>query len=176
MTHSAKIITVTILLTVTLSTNTFAQQSNTDASTEAAYAKNTIVIETGNAGNTTLEANPKTEASFSNLFPNATKQQWVSSADNYWVSFVNNGRKAMASFTPKGKVNYIITECIMEHLPVAFSKSIIKDYAAYHLFNAKEISAHGTVAYEAILEDSKGYITLKYTSDGIEEIQQVKKQ
>ncbi len=64
----------------------------------------------------------------------------------------------------------------MEHLPIAFSKSIKKDYASYHLFYAKEITAHGTVAYQAILEDSKGYVTLKYTSGGVKEIQQVKKQ
>ena len=64
----------------------------------------------------------------------------------------------------------------MENLPAAFSKTITSNYASYHLFNAIEIAAYSTVAYQAILENSKDFITLKYTSEGIEEIQQVKKQ
>ena len=64
----------------------------------------------------------------------------------------------------------------MENLPAAFSKTITNKYASYHLFNAIEIAAYGTVAYQAILENSKDFITLKYTSEGVEEIQQVKKQ
>lgn len=176
MTQSAKIITATIFLIVTLSTNTFAQQLDTEDSSATVYAKNIVAFEADDGGNTAVEANSKMETSFSDLFPNATTRQWYVSADNYWVSFLNNGRKANASFTLEGKMNYIITNCAMENLPIAFSKSIKKDYASYHLFNAKEITTHGTVAYQAILEDSKGYITLKYISEGVKEIHQVKKQ
>ena len=175
MKRSAKIIVATILFNVLLTFNTFAQQSDMDASTAAVYAKNTIAVEPYNIGNTAVAANPKTEARFSTLFPNASNQQWIASADNYWVSFLHNGRKSNASFTPKGKMNYSITVCAMEHLPAAFSKTIKKEYAAYSLFNAIEIKAHGAVVYQAILENSTGFIKLKYTTDGVEEIQQVKK-
>ncbi len=175
MTHSPKILAATILLTVALSTNTFAQQSYTGASTEAAYAQNTAAVEADSEGNAGIAANPKTEARFLALFPNASNRQWSASADNYWVSFLNDGRKANGSFTPKGKMNYIITVCAMEHLPTAFSRTIKKEYAAYSLFNAIEIKAHGAIVYQAVLENSYGFTTLKYTEDGIEEIQQVKK-
>ncbi|MBA2745196.1 MAG: hypothetical protein H0U44_03120 [Flavisolibacter sp.] len=175
MTHSAKFNAATILLTVALSTNTFAQQSYTGASTKAAYAKNTIAIEADNSTKTVLPANPEIEASFSALFPNASNSHWSAGADNYWVSFLNNGRKANASLTPNGKMKYIITVCALEHLPAALSKTIKKEYATYSLFNAIEIKAHGAVAYQAILENNNGFTTLKYTIDGVEEIQQVKK-
>ena len=106
---------------------------------------------------------------------NATNLKRANTRDNCWVSFLNNSRKAKASFSPKGILNYIITDCAMENLPEAFSKKIMNKYASYHLFNAIEIAAYSTVAYQAVLENSKGYITLKYTPDGVEEIQQVKK-
>lgn len=176
MTHSAKIIATTILLTGALSTNIFAQQAYTSSVTEQSFAKNTNAIEANNGTKTAFTADPKTEARFSALFPTASQAQWTAGTNNSWVSFLKDGRKANASFTLEGKLNYVITECEMEHLPGAFSKTIKKEYASYSLFNAIEIKAHGAVAYQAVLENSKGFITLKYTSDGIEEIQQVKKQ
>ena len=175
MKHSAKIIIATILFTVTLSTNIFAQQSYTKASAEPTYAKNTKVVEAENNTKTALAPNPETEAMFAVLFPNASKQEWSAGSDNYWVSFINNGRKANASLTPKGKMNYVITICAMEHLPAAFSKTIKKEYAGYSLFNAAEIKAYGVVVYQAILENNDGFITLNYSIEGVEEIQQVKK-
>ena len=72
-------------------------------------------------------------------------------------------------------MNYAIIDCAIEQLPAAFSKAIKQDYPSCHLFNAIEITAHKAVAYQAILENAQGYITLKYTIDGLEEIQQVKK-
>ncbi len=175
MKHSSKIIAATLVLSIALSANTFAQESYASPSSAAVYAKNTITVEANNAGNTAVAANAKTEARFSALFPNASNLHWSAGADNYWVSFLNNGRKANASFSPKGKMNYSITVCAMEHLPAAFSKTIEKEYAAYSLFNAIEIKAHSAVVYQAILENSNGFIKLKYTTDGVEEIQQVKK-
>ncbi|MFT3674273.1 MAG: hypothetical protein QM781_00100 [Chitinophagaceae bacterium] len=127
-----------------------------------------------NAGDNNAGEN-NAKASFSTLFPNASQQKWTSSDDNSFVSFLNNGRKATASFTAKGKLNYVITDCSMNDLPAAFSKNIKKDYAAYQLFHAIEIKAHGQTAYQVVLENAAGFITLKSTADGIEEIQQVKK-
>ena len=176
MTHSTKIFATTILLTVALCTNVFAQAVTDVATNHLSYSKNTFSPKENSSINKDFRADPAITVRFSNLFPTATDQKWTAGADNFWVSFLNNGRKANASVTLKGKLNYMITDCAMENLPAAFSKKIINDYASYQLFNAIEIKAHGSVAYQAILEDSKGYITLKYTSEGVEVIQQVKKQ
>lgn len=175
MKHSTKIIAATVLLSVALLTNSYAQEATTIAMVQPSYTNNTFNVEDNKSIKTDFAANPVITAKFSTLFPTATSQKWTSGADNVWVSFLHDGQKASASFTPKGKLNYIITNCAMENLPAAFSKTITNQYAAYHLFNAIKIAAHGNVAYQAILEDSYGYITLKYTSEGIEEIQQVKK-
>ena len=137
---------------------------------------NTTVFVDENSNAKTVVADALIVSKFSSLYPNATNLNWANTSNNYWVSFLNNNRKAKASFSPKGILNYIITDCVMENLPAAFSKTITNKYASYHLFNAIEIAAYGTVACQAILENSKDFITLKYTSEGVEEIQQVKKQ
>ena len=176
MTASTKIIAVTFLLSIGLSSASFAQQSFASYSVKLSDANTTAVVNENSNVKTVDVADPLIASKFSSLFPNATNLKWVNSADNYWVSFLNNNRKAKASFTPKGILNYIITDCAMTNLPAVFSKTITNNYASYHLFNAIEIAAYNTVAYQAILENSTGYITLKYTSEGVEEIQQVKKQ
>ena len=175
MTVSSKTIAVTFLLAIGLSSASFAQQSFASYSIKLSDANTTAFVDE-NSNAKTVVADALIVSKFSSLFPNATNLKWANSADNYWVSFLNNSRKAKASFTPKGILNYIITDCAMENLPAAFSKTITSNYASYHLFNAIEIAAYSTVAYQAILENSKDFITLKYTSEGVEEIQQVKKQ
>jgi hypothetical protein len=123
----------------------------------------------------TIADHPTTASSFTNLFPAATESKWSSNGSYYLVNFVNDGRKAKASFTKKGKMNYLITDCDMSHLPAKFSKTIKKQYAGYQLFNAIEIKAHGSTAYQAILQNAEKFITLKYTADGVELVNQVKK-
>lgn len=138
---------------------------------------NTTNIEDENSDSKTDDgATTAIVSKFSALILNATNLKWTNSADNFLVFFLINGRKGNASFTAKAKLNYVVTDCNAEQLPVAFSKTIKIDYASCHLFNAKKIPAYKTVAYQAILEDSKDFITLKYTLEGVEEVQQVKKQ
>ena len=176
MTASTKIIAVTFLLAIGLSSASFAQQSYASNSVKLSDANVATIVDENSNVKTVDVTDALIVSKFSSLFPNATNLKWANSADNYWVSFLNNSRKAKASFSPKGILNYSITDCAMENLPAAFSKTITNKYASYHLFNAIEIAAHGTVAYQAILENSKDFITLKYTSEGVEEIQEVKKQ
>lgn len=174
MTHSVKAIATTILFTLVLSSHSFAQDMVTSASSKGPYLNNTIWKE-NSANKTAVTVNPVVAAKFSTLVPGATNLQWTVNNNNFWVSFLNNGQKGKASLSTKGKMNYIITDCTMNQLPEAFSKAIKTQYASYHLFNAIEITAHKAVAYQVIVENALDYITLKYTADGIEEIQQVKK-
>ena len=113
--------------------------------------------------------------SFSALFPNATEQKWVGTTENSFVYFLNNGRKARASFNDKGAMNYVITNCSMEDLPADLSKSIKTSYAAYKIFDAIEIKAYGETAYQVVMENAASFLTLKYTVDGVEEIKLIKK-
>ena len=175
MKHSFKLSALSMLITVTLFSNAYAQDATAIATVQTSGPNNNFHLKENNSIKTDFEANSVVTDKFSTLFPNAASQQWAGGVDNCWVSFLNNGRKVKASFTQEGKLNYAITDCAMQHLPATFSIIIKDTYASYKLFNAIEIAAHGMVAYQAILEDSKSYITLKYTSGGVEEIQQVKK-
>ncbi len=172
MKNSIKAITATVLITILSSGNLYAQDAYINASAKTPYST-TAGANTSN--NSSVAINPLVSAKFSTLFPQATNQQWALNNNSSWVSFLNNGRKASASFTSKGKMNYVITDCAMEQLPGSFRKTISKEYASYNLYNAIEIKAYDAVAYQVVLENASTYITLKFTSDGIEEIQQLKK-
>lgn len=114
-------------------------------------------------------------AKLSALFPKSTNQQWRQLSNGYYVTFINNGEKANASFSLQGDMNYVITNCKMEHLPTAFRNTILKKYSGYKLANAIEINAYNAVAHQAILENASGFVTLKATSQGIEEVRYHKK-
>ncbi|MBO9619756.1 MAG: hypothetical protein J7539_12060 [Niabella sp.] len=118
---------------------------------------------------------PLINSSFSALFPNATEPKWSRKVTHSFVSFLNNGHKATASFSPKGALNYVITECDPEQLPKLFNKKIKKSYATYRLLQATEIQAYGQKTYQVVLEDAFRFVTLKYTADGIETTQIVHK-
>lgn len=151
-----------------------AQEMNANNLVQPSYATTRGAI-TEHSTENSLTVNPAIKSLFLTLFPHATAQQWSLNGSNNFVSFLNNGRKASACFSAKGKMTYSITACDAEQLPKDFSKKINKDYKAYSLFHATQISAFGETAYHAILENTTGFITLKYTSDGIEETQTVKK-
>lgn len=176
MKQFTRIVAASLVFAAIVTNTTNAQQSTINSSADAAFVKNNIPSTTDIVSSAVPAANPKIEARFAALFPNATNLQWAAGADHYWVSFLNDGRKASASFTPKGKMNYAITVCDMAHLPEALCKMIQKEYTAYSLLQAIEIKAHDAVAYQAILEDANGYVTLKCTADGIEKIKLVAKQ
>lgn len=176
MKNSIKAIAATALIIVLSSGNSYAQEvSSVSAPGKTAYASTTAATAEKNNHISAAVVNPITAAKFSTLFPAATNQKWTGKDNNVWVSFLNNGRKATASFTPKGKMNYVITDCAMEQLPESFRKTISKEYASYSLYNAIEIKAYDAVAYQVVLENASTYITLKFTSEGVEEIQQLKK-
>ena len=162
------------------------------------YAQNMYASNSGNAIHTTVSpaseeskqpanvisvishddivaANPTVISKFSLLFPGATNLQWTGSKNNFWVSFLNKGRKCRASFTSNGKMNYAITDCLLEQLPGSFRKEIKKDYSDYNFYNAIEINAYNALTYQVVLENANSFTTLKYTSEGVEKIQQVKK-
>lgn len=172
MLHSTKIFAATLLLSTAFCSSTIAQQSFA----EPVYAKNNIAISPGNSAVASPVNNAKTEASFVAHFPKADNAVWAANGKNYFVSFMNEGKKSNASFTAKGKLNYCISTCTIDQLPTAFQKSIRQEYAGYSLLNASQVQAHGITAYEAVLENDKGYKTLKYTVAGVEEITDLKKQ
>jgi hypothetical protein len=60
-------------------------------------------------------------------------------------------------------------------LPSGLQQHIKNNYPGYTVFNAIEIEAYNTTAQQVILKDADGFITLKSTPDGVEEISHVSK-
>ena len=112
---------------------------------------------------------------FTELFPDAREVKWSSLAAGQVVCFLNKGHKVMAGFDPRGRLTYIITTLSGEQLPIEFGQVLSSDYGSFRLLSAKEVKAHGETAYYATLEGANEYVTLKYTRDGMEVEQLVKK-
>ena len=175
MKHLIKTFASIFLLTVALLDIAHAQDGMVTASIPTSY-NNSFASKDEKNNKTESAVSEVVTAKFAALYPAASGQLWAATADHCYVSFLNNGRKAKASFTTGGKLNYVITDCSMENLTASFLETIASKYASYQLFNAIQMRAYGTVAYQAMIENSKGFITLKYCGDGVEEMQQVRKQ
>lgn len=175
MTQTIKTFSATMFLSLGITALSFAQISYASNQIKVSEAISTAVetVETNNPKVVVISKH--VEAKFLNLFPKATSQKWTAAAENYFVSFLNDGRKANASISAKGNLNYVITVCSLDQLPEAFTKNIKANYAGFQLFHATEIFAHNKTAYQAVIESATSFITLKYTADGVEEIQHMKK-
>lgn len=121
-------------------------------------------------------ANSKISASFYRQFPAAEQVQWISNGQTSEAHFVVNGRKTKAVFTPNGCLRYALTTCTPEQLPKQLQQHMQKQYAGFVVLNAVEINAHEAVAYQVILENQTGYVTLKFTADAVEELERITKQ
>ena len=163
-------------LTIVCSQTLFSQDLAVNKQRETSLTIDSKTEKAKEAGAPVI-ANPdaKLVAALQASFPNATGQEWRMLNNGYYVSFLNGGRKAKAMFTQKGKMSYAITDCSLEQLPEAMRKKIAADYAAYTFVNAIEINAYDATAHQAVLQNSAGYITLKATRDGIEQIETQKK-
>jgi hypothetical protein len=115
-------------------------------------------------------SNSRVMAKFSALFAGAVNQKWASIGDCYYVSFLNKGCKARAVFTAKGTMNYLITDLSPEQLPEHFRRRINSNYKGYAFLQAIEIAAYNAVAYQVVLEGTRRIVTLKFTADGMEEL------
>lgn len=161
--------------------NSIAQDINAESINDVAIAKNEYVAVNNSkvnniaATNITDPGNNHLSAKFAGMFPSAQNQQWAKDAKGYWVSFSNEGRKTRAGFNNNGKLNYTIEDCKSDQLSTKFRKFILKNYPDYQLFNAIIINAFGEQAQQAILENTSGFVTLRSSKDGIEEIQKIRK-
>ena len=121
------------------------------------------------------ETNPKLIRNFSQLFPTTEKVSWSKMNNGFYASFDKDGQHTSAVFTNNGLLNYTITSCSLEQLPATLQQSISKKYNGYRLFNASQIRSNGTEAYNVVLENANGFVTLQHTEDGTAEIKKVNK-
>lgn len=172
MKQSIKFFSITALLlfglfAISFAQNMYANNLNTSTTTSSnIFKKNSSAP---------IMVSSNTQTKFLALFPKATQAIWTHSAQNSFVSFIIDEQKATACFNSKGQLNYAITHCSLNQLPLAFGKIIKKDFSGYQFFHAKKIFAHQQTAYRAILENATNFITLTYTNTGVEILQTIKK-
>jgi hypothetical protein len=169
---------ILIGLVFSFSQELYAQEStlfNRSSSVLISY-NNSSAPKTLNIGLPVI-ANPdaKLRAILLSIFPDAANQQWRNLNGFYYVTFLNNDRKARAVFTLKGDMNYATTDCQLEDLPASLRMRILKSYPDFTLLNALEIKAFEALAYHAVLENASGYVTLKSAGNVIEELDVRKK-
>lgn len=125
--------------------------------------KNTVDL------NVLFASKPKMMKSFAKQFPGAEGQEWIQHDKQYDVSFICQGKKSRAVFDGKGNFSYAISYCTLNDLPLEISGKFTAEYEGYHVFQAMEVKAHGSIAHHIILENAGKYITIKITDEGIEE-------
>jgi hypothetical protein len=175
-----KTMLATGLISVALTHHSFAQERYANA--VAVDINRDVIADDYNKGAlanvstaVATTTNPLLLTRFAAQFPLATNQLWAINNSSFGVTFLNNGRKTTASFTQKGQLNYVIAVCNLEQLPASFRCTISKDYAMYKLYNAIEMKAYDAVVYQVVLEGAQHYITLKFTNEGVEEIERLSK-
>lgn len=142
---------------------------------EKASGDGTVEVSEKRAASSPVVTNSAVLTLFTQLFPEAQEVKWSPLAVGSVVCFQHQGKKGMAGFDPKGKLNYVITTLNKEQLPADLAREITAAYSDYQLISAREVKAFGEIACYAILESANDFITLKQTRDGVEVEQRVKK-
>lgn len=137
----------------------------------------TPVLSKANADSSEVleQSYPKVARKFFLLFPDAVNPSWIKETEFLYVTFVNNGNKATASFSPKGSMNY----CISYIPESAFSADLLQkvkgSYPADEIFSIKEIMTEEMTMHEIVLQNSEHFTVISLTPNGISEIRKIKK-
>ncbi len=118
---------------------------------------------------------PKVARKFFLLFPDAASPSWIKETGFLYVSFVNNGNKATASFNPKGSMNYCISYIQEENFPADLLQKVKGSYPADEIFSIKEITTEEITMHEIVLLNSQHYTVISLTPNGIAEIRKIKR-
>ena len=113
----------------------------------------------------------KVKQSFEKEFAKATNINWVSKDKNvFQATFTYSGTQVEAYFDTDGSLLSTARLISDKQLPVMIIKSLSKDYAQYDVLRAQECNINNTTFYLVTLRDSKETISLKFSSNGEEQL------
>jgi hypothetical protein len=118
---------------------------------------------------------PKVARKFFLLFPDAVNPSWIKETGFLYVSFLNNGNKATASFNPKGSMNYCISYIQEANFPADLLQKVKGSYPADEIFSIKEIMTEEMTMHEIVLQNTQHYTVISVSPNGISEIRKIKK-
>jgi len=118
---------------------------------------------------------PKVARKFFLFFPEAVNPSWIKETGFLYVSFVKNGNKATASFSPRGSMNYCISYIKEADFPADLLQKVKGSYPAEEIFSIKEIMTEEMTMHEIVLQDTQHFTVISLTSNGVSEIRKIKR-
>lgn len=118
---------------------------------------------------------PRVARKFFLLFPDAVNPSWIKETDFLYVTFLNNGNKATASFRPKGSMNYCISYIKEADFPADLLQKVKGSYPADEIFSIKEIMTEEMTMHEIVLQNTQHFTVISLTPNGIAEIRKIKR-
>jgi hypothetical protein len=120
------------------------------------------------AGKSPATVNEKLIKAFQTAFPMAEKVDWNENGDHYFVHFRENSVISEIEYDHDG--NFIESERYYKDvslIPIHLAWELHKKFPDKTIFGITETNTDSETDYYVKLEDSKGWITVKGTSDGI---------
>jgi hypothetical protein len=120
------------------------------------------------AGKSPATINEKLIKAFQTAFPMAEKVDWNENGDHYFVHFRENSVISEIEYDHDG--NFIESERYYKDvslIPIHLAWELHKRFPDKTIFGITETNTDSETDYYIKLEDSKGWITVKGTSDGI---------
>lgn len=120
------------------------------------------------AGKNPATINEKLIKAFQTAFPLAEKVDWNENGDHYFVHFKENNVISEIEYDHDG--NFIESERYYKDvslLPIHLAWELHKKFPDKTIFGVTETNTDDETDYYVKLEDSKGWITVKGSSDGI---------
>jgi hypothetical protein len=130
------------------------------------------------AANGPASVNEKLIKAFQDAFPLAEKIEWKESGDHYIVYFKESSVLSEIEYDHDG--NFIASDRYYQDvhmLPLHLAWELKKKYADKTVYGITEMNTESETLYYVKLEDSKGWTTVKGSSDGIlQVVEKLKKQ
>ncbi|HEY4935487.1 MAG TPA: hypothetical protein VII44_02845 [Puia sp.] len=120
------------------------------------------------AGNDPATVNEKLIKAFQTAFPMAEKVDWNENGDHYFVHFKENSVLSEIEYDHEG--NFIESERYYKDIslvPIHLAWELHKKFPDKTVYGITETNTESESYYYVKLEDSKEWITVKGSSDGI---------
>jgi hypothetical protein len=118
--------------------------------------------------NTPATINEKLIKAFQTAFPLAEKVDWNENGDHYFVHFKENDVVSEIEYDHDG--NFVESERYYKDvnlLPIHLAWELHKKFPDKTIFGITETNTEAETDYYVKLEDSKGWITVKGSADGM---------
>ena len=119
----------------------------------------------------TLMVNEKLIKAFQAAFPLAEKVDWIENGDHYFVHFKDHDIISEIEYDHEG--NFLASERYYQAadmLPIHLAWALHKKFPGKTVFGITEINTEAETLYYVKLDDSKEWITVKGSSDGITQV------